>query len=78
MVDVVMPKFGATMTSGQVSEWHVKAGDHFQKGDDLCEVSTDKITNTVTALMDGTVREIVVEEGDDADVGAVICTVEED
>jgi len=77
MTDVVMPKFG-TMTSGEVSEWIVDVGDHVIKGDELCEVATDKITNTVPSLYEGTITEIVVEEGEEAKVGEVICRLQED
>ena len=78
MHDVQMPKFGLTMKSGEINEWFVGVGDHVSSGDALCEVSSEKITNSVEAFVSGTVAEILVEEGDEAPIGEVICRIKED
>lgn len=78
MFDVQMPKFGLTMKEGEINEWFVKVGDHVSEGDALCEVSSEKITNSVEAYAGGTIAEILVEEGDAAPIGAVICRIKKD
>lgn len=78
MHDVQMPKFGLTMKTGEINEWFVNVGDHVNAGDALCEVSSEKITNSVEAFVSGTVAEILVEEGDEAPIGEVICRIKED
>lgn len=78
MYEICMPKFGATMQSGEINEWKVKVGDHVDKGDEVCVVSSDKITNPVETYNSGTVMEILVEEGEEAEIGVVICRIEED
>lgn len=78
MYEVRMPKFGATMQSGEVSEWLVKVGDRVEKGTPLCEISSEKITNTLESFTVGEVAEIVVEEGDEADIGEIIALIKED
>ena len=78
MYEVQMPKFGATMKQGEINEWFVKAGDKVKKGDALCEISTEKITNTLESYVNGTVKEILLEEGDSAPIGAVIAHIEEE
>ncbi len=77
MYEVKMPMFGATMKTGEINEWFVKVGDSIKKGDQLCEISSSKITNTLESLVDGVLKEIVVDEGEEAAVGATIALVEE-
>lgn len=77
MTDVQMPKFGLTMKTGEINEWFVGVGDKVSVGDALCVVSSEKITNNVEAFVAGTIAEILVEEGDEAPIGAVICRIQE-
>ena len=43
MADLLMPKFGLTMTEGLVSEWHVAPGEPFEAGQLLYTVETEKV-----------------------------------
>ena len=66
-----MPKWGIEMTEGTLAEWKFAEGDSFTRGDLICLIETDKITNEVEAEYDATVRRIVVEDGGEAEpVGA--------
>lgn len=78
MYEVKMPKFGAMMTSGEISEWLVKEGDKVSKGDELCEISSQKITNVLEAYVDGTVEKILLDEGEEAEIGTVIAVIKTD
>ena len=78
MYEVQMPKFGAMMKNGEVQEWYVKVGDKVSVGDNLCEISSEKITNVLESYVDGVVDSIIVEEGDSADIGDVIATIKTD
>ncbi len=46
-VNVTMPKLGMTMKVGKVSKWYKNEGDSVEKGENLFEVETEKITNKV-------------------------------
>lgn len=70
--EINMPKYGATMEVGEVSEWLVKKGDHVKKGDPIAEITSEKLTNTLESLEEGVVEELLVEEGDEVEVGAPI------
>lgn len=72
MSEIVMPKFGLTMTEGLIAAWRRKPGEPFRKGDILFEVETEKVTNEVEAAADGALAEILFPEGATVPVGAVI------
>lgn len=72
MSQIVMPKFGLTMTEGLITRWAVNPGQTFVTGDILFEVETDKVTNEVLATEDGTLAEILQPEGSVVPVGEPI------
>ena len=75
-MDIIMPQLGESVDEGTVSSWHKKPGDAVGYDDILLEVETDKAAMEVPALTTGTLREILVKEGDTAKVGATIAVVE--
>ena len=70
--EIFMPKYGATMEVGEVAQWLVKVGDSVKKGDAIAEISSEKLSNTLESLEEGVVEELLVEEGDEVEVGAPI------
>jgi len=72
MAEIVMPKFGLTMTEGLIAAWHRKPGEPFRQGDVLFEVETEKVTNEVEATNDGVLAEILFAEGSVVPIGEVI------
>lgn len=71
-----MPKLSDTMTEGTVAKWLKKPGDKIEMGDILAEIETDKATMEMEAFDEGTLKEILVEEGKSAKVGAKIAFVD--
>ena len=61
-----MPKWGIEMTQGTLAEWMVSEGDAFKRGQTLCLIETDKITNEVEAEFDAVVKKVIVTAGGDA------------
>jgi len=72
-----MPKLGESMTKGKIVKWLKKEGDVVKEGEPLFEVETEKAVFEVTAPIDGTIRKIVVFEGDDVPVERTIAFIEE-
>lgn len=65
MINIIkMPKLGATMKQGTITEWRVKEGDHIKKGDILFIIETDKLTNEFESDVVGIVRKILVLQGE--------------
>ncbi len=76
MTPIIVPELGEGITKATVACWHGKAGDHVQKGDDLVELVTDKAVFNVSAEQNGTIKEILVQEGKEASIGATIAFIE--
>ena len=68
-----MPKWGIEMTEGTIAEWMVKEGEAFSKGQLLCLIETDKITNEVEAEYDAVLKRLLTPASDQAQpVGALL------
>lgn len=61
-----MPKWGIEMAEGTIAEWLVKDGQSVKKGDLICLIETDKITNEVEAERDEMLLRIVEPARDEA------------
>jgi pyruvate dehydrogenase E2 component (dihydrolipoamide acetyltransferase) len=73
---VLMPKIGQAMAEGTVIQWHYKDGERVEKGAIIVTIETDKATYDLDALESGTLH-ILVEEGREIAVGAVIAEIGE-
>lgn len=73
---IEMPKLGESVTEGTIEKWLVKPGDTVNKYDPLAEVNTDKVTAEIPSSFAGTIKEIIVQEGETVEVGIVVCTIE--
>lgn len=69
---IIMPQLGTTMTEGTVDKWLKSEGDSVKKGEAILEISTDKYTSEIESEVDGIFRRIIVAEGEDAPVLAVL------
>src|SRR5919107_373582 len=75
MADITMPQLGETVTEGTITKWFKQVGEQVAEDEPLFEVSTDKVDSEVPSPISGVVSEILVEEGDTVDVGAVLARV---
>ncbi len=71
-----LARIGMTMEEATIVCWRVTPGERFKTGDILYEIETEKVTNEVEAPGDGTLVEILVPEGEVAQVGQDVCIVE--
>ncbi len=75
-MDVTLPKWGMTMQEATVSEWLVAVGDEVTEGQAHVRIESDKVEADVESPGTGRITEIVVAEGEDAEVGSVIARIE--
>lgn len=77
-VNIEMPKLSDTMTEGTLIKWHKQVGDSVEIGDILAEIETDKATMEMEAFDDGIITEILIQEGEKAQIGGVLAVLNGD
>ena len=71
-VEIRVPVLGESVTEATVGQWFKKVGDAVAKDEPLLELETDKVTLEVNATEAGRLDEIIVAEGEDVEVGALL------
>jgi 2-oxoglutarate dehydrogenase E2 component (dihydrolipoamide succinyltransferase) len=74
-VPVLVPAVGESISSGVLSAWHKKDGDHVAVGDLLFTLDTDKVSSEVTALEAGVLK-ITVAEGTEVPIGSAVAEID--
>ncbi len=69
---ILIPELGEGIRKAIVACWHYKTGDRVKEGDDVVELVTDKASFNVAAEGDGILGDILVKEGHEAAIGAVL------
>jgi len=72
MTDITVPTLGESVTEATVGKWMKAAGDMVAKDEVLVELETDKVAIEVSAAEAGTLSEIVAQEGDTVEIGALL------
>ena len=72
---VKMPALGESVTEGTVTRWLKAVGDTVEVDEPLLEVSTDKVDTEIPSPVAGTIEKILVEEDEDAEVGADLVVI---
>ena len=76
-VEIRVPVLGESVTEATVGQWFKKVGDSVAKDEPLLELETDKVTLEVNATEAGRLDEIIVGEGEDVEVGALLGQIAE-
>lgn len=77
MSDVTLPALGESVTEGTVTRWLKKVGDTVAVDEPLVEISTDKVDTEIPSPVAGVLQEILVQEDETVEVGAVLARVGE-
>ena len=72
---VVLPALGESVTEGTVTRWLKKVGDTVQADEGLLEISTDKVDTEIPSPISGVIEEILVDEYETVEVGAVLAKI---
>jgi pyruvate dehydrogenase E2 component (dihydrolipoamide acetyltransferase) len=75
LVDVLLPSLGESVTEGIVIKWMKKIGDHVDRDEPICEISTDKVDSEMPSPAAGVLLKIVANEGDTVEVGALLAVI---
>jgi Pyruvate/2-oxoglutarate dehydrogenase complex, dihydrolipoamide acyltransferase (E2) component, and related enzymes len=77
MSEVVLPALGESVTEGTITRWLKKVGDLVALDEPLVEVSTDKVDTEIPSPVAGVLQQILVQEDETVEVGAVLAIVGE-
>ncbi len=62
--EIKAPQFPESIADGTIAAWHKKPGEAVSRDELLAEIETDKVVIEIVAPEDGTLEEIVKNEGD--------------
>ncbi len=74
-IEVVMPKMGESLQEGTIVKWLKNVGETVERDEMILEISTDKVDTEVPSPANGTLIEVLAEEGDTIEVGNVIARI---
>ena len=76
MTDVRIPKLGMSTVEVDIIRVHVNPGQRVTASDIVVEIESEKANYEIEAGTDGTVGEVLVSEGEQANVGDVVVRIE--
>jgi pyruvate/2-oxoglutarate dehydrogenase complex dihydrolipoamide acyltransferase (E2) component len=75
-IKVIMPKWGTGMNEGTIVRWFKAVGDSVTQGEPLVEIETAKAVQELEAPATGTLVEILLAEGEEAEVRTPIAIID--
>jgi 2-oxoglutarate dehydrogenase E2 component (dihydrolipoamide succinyltransferase) len=72
MTEIVVPTLGESVAEATVAQWLKKEGDSVEQDEAIVELETDKVTLEVNAPEAGVIAKIIVGEGENVEVGAIL------
>ena len=76
MFEVKVPEFGESIQEVQVAVWLKQPGDWVDRDEDIVELESEKASQALACPEAGVLKNILVAEGEFANVGAVLCELE--
>jgi 2-oxoglutarate dehydrogenase E2 component (dihydrolipoamide succinyltransferase) len=74
--EIRVPTLGESVTEATIGKWLKKPGETVAVDEPLVELETDKVSVEVPAPQAGSISEIIAEEGETVEVGALIAQFE--
>ena len=75
--EFTLPEVSEGVEAADISEIHVAVGDRVEQGQTVMEVETEKAVAPVEIPYSGTIKEILVGEGDTVAIGAALLRIEQ-
>jgi pyruvate/2-oxoglutarate dehydrogenase complex dihydrolipoamide acyltransferase (E2) component len=74
--NILLPAMSDQMSEAELLSWKVSIGDKVNKGDVLCEISTDKVDMDLESPYSGEIINLIANEGDTVNVGEPVAEIE--
>lgn len=75
--EIVIPQLAESLVSATISKWLKKPGDYVEQYEPICELITEKVNAELPSTVEGTLLEILAEEGETVAVGAAVALIAE-
>ncbi len=72
IIDFLMPKMGESVMEATVLKWFKATGSAVEVDETILEIGTDKVDTEIPSPHDGVLKEILVQEGEIAQIGQII------
>ncbi len=69
---ITMPKWGMIMENGIIVNWIKEVGEEIEKDEVILEIESEKVVNEFNSPVSGILHEILIDEGEEVDVGTLI------
>ena len=76
-VEIRVPSLGESVTEATVARWFKNVGEEVAADEPIVELETEKVTLEHRAPASGTLAEILVEEGGEVEVGALLGSIDD-
>ncbi len=77
MFEIKVPPFGESIQEVQVASWLKKPGDWVERDEEIVELESEKASQALTAERAGVLSEIRVEQGQFAQIGDILCVLDD-
>ena len=75
MYEFIIPRLGQEDSEIEILSIKVRVGDKVEVDDPIVEIESEKSTTVLKAEKAGVISEIILNEGDIVEVGAVVCRI---
>ncbi|MBD2861408.1 dihydrolipoamide acetyltransferase family protein [Paenibacillus oceani] len=75
--EIVIPQLAESLVSATISKWLKKPGDYVEQYEPICELITEKVNAELPSTVEGTLLEIIAQEGETIPVGGVVALIAE-
>jgi len=77
MADILVPTLGESVSEATIAQWLKQPGEAVGLDEPIIELETDKVTLEVNAPAAGVLSEVIAQEGDNVEVGALLGRITE-
>ena len=71
-IELLVPALGESVVEATVAKWMKSSGDHINADEPIVELETEKVSLEVPSPVSGMLSEIIANEGDTVEVGALL------
>ncbi|MEF3301896.1 dihydrolipoamide acetyltransferase family protein [Paenibacillus sp. GYB003] len=73
--EIVIPQLAESLVSATISKWLKKPGDYVEQYEPICELITEKVNAELPSTVEGTLLELLAEEGETVPVGGAVAVI---